>query len=299
MPNQNVIEARGLVQSYPNFQLGSMDFAASEGAITALIGPNGSGKTTLLEALMGVLRPTQGKVTLFGRSMPEEEAVIKAQVGYTNPDLNYLAWGKVGVALAFFRSFYPDWDNEYCQSLLREWNLGLNDRVANLSYGAKIKLGLVVAMSHRPRALILDEPTLGLDAAAKRFLFSELLRAVNDENRTVVISSHGLADLERYADHVAILNRGRLMVAGTTASVVERFPVWALEATSPGAALPAEMRVLQRAGARVHVLGDEADADTEAKVSDAGFSIQEKFPLSLEEVFLELTASPAAEEKVA
>lgn len=289
MSNQNVIEARGLVKQYPSFQLGPLDFDVPKGAITALIGPNGSGKTTLLEALMGMTLPQKGSLRLFDLAMPEDEAAIKAKIGYTNPDLSYLSWGRVGAALGYFRPFYPDWDNDYCQRLLREWGLGLSDRIATLSYGSKIKLGLVVAMSHRPPALILDEPTLGLDAAAKRFLFTELLQAVRDEERTVVISSHGLSDLERYADHVAMINHGQLMVSGTTESIVERYRVWVLESTIPGATLPEGLRLLKRAGALVHVLGDEVDANLEPQLSAAGFAIRERLPLSLEEVFLELT----------
>jgi ABC-2 type transport system ATP-binding protein len=106
---------------------------------------------------------------------------------------------------------------------MKAFRLGANDRIATLSSGAHTKLGLLLALARRPEVLILDEPLSGLDAVSKQQLFGELLKAVEDGRRTVLISSHNLSDLERFADHVGLLKNGRLLLEGRTDQVVERY----------------------------------------------------------------------------
>jgi ABC-2 type transport system ATP-binding protein len=194
-----------------------------EGAIYGLIGPNGAGKTTTLDLILGLGREDSGSIKVLGLDHRQDEVAMKQQVGYASPDVLFHAWGKVGKLLQFVRGFYPTWDEAYCQRLLTALNLGLNERIRSLSFGSRVKLGLVVALAWRPKLLVLDEPTAGLDALSKKQIFAELLSAVQDEERTVLISSHNLADLERFADHIGMLRDGKLLLEGPTAEVVERF----------------------------------------------------------------------------
>ena len=192
---------------------------------------------------------------------------MKAQIGYVSPDLNFNAWGRVKRLINFYRSFFPDWDDAYCAELLERLNIGWTDKIATLSFGARTKLGLVIALSHRPRLLLLDEPVSGLDAVAKQDLFAELLDAVQDEERTVLISSHGLADIERFTDHVGIIHEGNLLLEGPTTDLVARFRmadavannggtlrgvegVYPQEAGRPALAVPPRYRERCRAGTR-------------------------------------------------
>ena len=117
-------------------------------------------------------------------------------------------------AIDFVSGFYPDWDAARCEELQFKFGLRRLERVDSLSFGARIKLALVLALSREPELLVLDEPTLGLDAIARRQLFAELLKFMNGEGRTILISSHQLTDLERFADHAAIVNQGRLLACG-------------------------------------------------------------------------------------
>jgi ABC-2 type transport system ATP-binding protein len=124
--------------------------------------------------------------------------------------------------IQFVKGFYPTWDDAYCEQLLRTLRVGTGERVMSLSFGARIKLSLILALSWRPTLLILDEPTVGLDAISKQEIFGELLAAVGDGERSVLISSHGLTDLERFADHLGMIKHGRMIFEGSTADIIAR-----------------------------------------------------------------------------
>ena len=218
----HAIEVRGLRKTYSPFQLGPLDLTVPRGAICALIGPNGAGKTTALDLILGLGRNDAGEIRVFGLDHQRDAVAIKRRAGYVGPELNFQVWGKVGGAVRFVRGFYPDWDDAYCAELMTAFHLAPGDRIAALSFGAKIKLNLLMALSHRPELLILDEPTTGLDAVSKQQVFAELLKAVEQGDRTVLISSHGLTDLERFADHVALIKNGRLLLHGRMDEVVDR-----------------------------------------------------------------------------
>src|ERR1700743_730345 len=110
----NAITLTGLERRLGSFKLGPLDLAIPQGAVTAFIGPNGAGKTTTLDLIMGLGTADGGQIKVLGRAMPRDEVAIRARVGYVSPDLNYIAWGKVGRVLDFVRGFYPDWNTERC-----------------------------------------------------------------------------------------------------------------------------------------------------------------------------------------
>jgi ABC-2 type transport system ATP-binding protein len=168
-------------------------------------------------------RNDAGTIQIAGYDHIKDEVALKRRAAYVSPDLNFQVWGKVGRAIRFVRGFYPDWDDAYCAKLMQEFHLGDDDKIATLSFGAKTKLGLLMALSRRPEVLILDEPTTGLDAVSKQQVFGELLKAVESGERTVLISSHGLSDIERFADHIGMIKNGKLLLEGRTDEIVDRF----------------------------------------------------------------------------
>jgi ABC-2 type transport system ATP-binding protein len=139
-----------------------------------------------------------------------------------SPDLNYAPWGKVSRVIQFVKGFYPTWDDQNSQ-LLRSLNVNPTDKILAMSFGSRVKLSLILALAWRPKFLILDEPTVGLDAISKQEIFRELLAAVGDGDRSVLISSHGLTDIERFADHIGMIKNGRMLFEGSTADVIERY----------------------------------------------------------------------------
>ena len=219
----NAIEIRGLVKKYPSFQLGPVDLTVPRGAIYGLIGPNGAGKTTAIDLIFGMGRNDTGTIHVLGFDHRADEVALKCRAAYVSPDLNFAVWGKVGKTVRFVRGFYPDWDDAYCTALMKAFHLSATDKVATLSFGAKTKLSLLLALSRRPEVLILDEPTTGLDAVSKQEVFGELLKAVESGERAVLISSHGLSDIERFTDHIGLIKNGKLLLEGRTDEIVGRF----------------------------------------------------------------------------
>ena len=225
----NAIALKSVERRLGDFVLGPLDLTVPRGAVLAFVGPNGAGKTTTLDLLMGMGAADRGEIQVLGKTMPRDEVAIKSKVAYVSPDLNFTPWGSVGRALDFVRGFYPDWDQARCDRLLEEFSVARKERIAALSFGARIKLSLVMALSRDAELLLLDEPTVGLDVNARLLLFREMRDLVQRGNRTVVISSHQLSDLEKLADHVAILNKGKLIAAGPMAQLVERHAPKSLE----------------------------------------------------------------------
>jgi ABC-2 type transport system ATP-binding protein len=217
------IEIRGLVKRYAGFQLGPLDLTVPRGAIYGLIGPNGAGKTTIIDLIFGMGRNDAGEIRVLGLDHEASEIELKTAAAYVSPDLNFLVWGKVGRAIQFVRGFFPNWDNAYSEALMKAFGLDANDKIATLSFGARTKLSLLLALARRPQVLVLDEPTTGLDAVSKQQVFSELLQAVETGERSVLISSHGLGDIERFTDHIGLIKNGRLLLEGRTDEVVNRF----------------------------------------------------------------------------
>ncbi|MEI6714681.1 MAG: ABC transporter ATP-binding protein [Verrucomicrobiota bacterium] len=222
MNTQPAIEISGLEKRYPKFTLGPLNLSVPKGSIYGLIGPNGAGKTTLIDLIFGMGAPHAGTIKVCGFDHTTDEVALKNHAGYFGPDLSYVVWGDVGRAIRFVKGFRPTWDDAYCQHLLETLGIATSEKIATLSFGGRTKLGLLLALAWKPQVLILDEPTTGLDAHSKQAVFSELLAIVRDEERTVLISSHQLSDLERFTDHVGILHKGRLLAEGATAELVER-----------------------------------------------------------------------------
>src|SRR5208283_626969 len=146
----NAIEIRGLVKNYPGFTLGPVDLTVPRGAIYGLIGPNGAGKTTAIDLIFGMGANDAGQIRVLGLDHRADEVALKRRAAYVSPDLNFQAWGKVGKAIRFVRGFYPGWDEAYCAELMKAFHLGNSDRVVTLSFGARTKLSLLLALARRP-----------------------------------------------------------------------------------------------------------------------------------------------------
>ena len=281
---QNAIEIRGLSKSFPRFTLGPLDLTVPAGAMYGLVGPNGAGKTTTLDLIFGLGLREAGDIRVLGLDHKKDEVAMKRIAAYVSPHTSYVPWKLVGRAIQFVRGFYPEWDQEYCDDLLRRFKIDKEEEIATLSLGNAIKLGVVLALARRPKVLIMDEPTMGLDAISKRELFAELLALMGDEEHTVLISSHNLTDLERFTDHIGIINEGTLLLEGATDHLLESHRQ--ISFTLAGKP-PAGARRVKRDGDEVHALTDSADEYVEALdgCGATGVTVQ---PVTLEELFVGL-----------
>jgi ABC-2 type transport system ATP-binding protein len=287
----NALEIRGLKKSYGAFTLGPLDLTVPMGAIYGFVGPNGSGKTTTIDLIFGLGKEDAGTITALGLDHRRDEKAMKLRTGYVGPELTHSSWGRVGRIIAFVKGFYPTWDDQYCQQLMETFGLHPDARVLTLSFGARIKLSLMLALSWRPQLLVLDEPTVGLDAISKRQVFAELLSAVQGEDRAVFISSHGITDLERFADHVGMIRQGQLVFEGPMADILERFRLIDLPAEQ-GARIEHQAGVLvqQKAGSRWRLLVDQQTFPS-ARLAQQGLTPLSDAGLSLEDLFVALGQS--------
>lgn len=291
MSTENAMVIRGLEKKFPSFKLGPLDLTVPKGAIYGLLGPNGAGKTTTIDIIMGMGMKDTGSIEVFGLDHIRDEVAVKKQIGYVGPDLSFNAWGRVNRCISFIRTFYPDWDNAYCADLLKRLRIGERDQISTLSFGSRTKLALVIALSHHPDLLLLDEPLAGLDALSKQEVFAELLRVVQDDDRTVVISSHDLHDLERLTDHIGIINEGRLLLEGPTSDLIPRFML--VDCILPEKCQPQSLegiRVLKQDATRWQLLADMR-CDPLQLLQSKGAEDIVTTAVTLEDIFLALIRS--------
>jgi ABC-2 type transport system ATP-binding protein len=177
-----------------------------------LIGPNGAGKTTTIKMLMGLMRRDAGRVSVLGLDPAIDDLTVKQRVGYVPEQQFIYRWMRVDEVIAFCRAFYATWNAELSARLMSQFELPADKKVRHLSKGATVKLSLLLAMSHEPDLLLLDEPMAGLDPVAREELLDAMVQAICDREQTVILASHTLADVQRLATRVVILHEGRLKV---------------------------------------------------------------------------------------
>ncbi len=284
------LEIRGIVKKVREFRLQDISLTVPAGSITALVGANGAGKTTLLNLIFGVGAAQSGTVRVFGHDHVREDVPLKRLAAFAGPELDFSSWGTVGSALRFLAGFRPTWDAAYEQQLLEQFQLPAKKLIRALSCGEKNKLSLVAALAWRPRLLVLDEPASGLDARSRHFLLNELLASVTDPTRSVLLSSHQLSDVERYADRLVLLGQGRVLLEGEIATVLEDYcwAQWSAPEKSVFNGLPGVLAP-QRDGTRWKALLQRSvclPGDLEAR----GATQVHTQHVTLEELFLALTA---------
>jgi ABC-2 type transport system ATP-binding protein len=210
---ENVIEIRNLSRSFGRQRaLDDVSLALARGTVFGLVGENGAGKTTLLRHVLGLLVPDDGRVRVFGLDPVAEPVEVLRRIGYLSEDRDQPEWMRVGQLLSYTAAFFRDWDHAFERELTDTFELTRTQRVRSLSRGQRARLGLVLAVAHRPELLLLDEPSSGLDPVVRRDILGAIVRTVADEGRTVLFSSHLLDEVQRVSDHVAMLHAGKVVL---------------------------------------------------------------------------------------
>ncbi|HVT87567.1 MAG TPA: ABC transporter ATP-binding protein [Tepidisphaeraceae bacterium] len=194
----------------------------SAGSVVGLLGTNGSGKTTLLKCAVGLLRPQSGESKIFGEDAWNLSAEVKSKLGYVPQVISLYPWMIVRDLIRYTASFYVNWNDELVGRLVSEWAMPEKDRVGNLSVGQLQKLAILTALGHEPQLLILDEPAASLDPLARRQFLQLIIDLAEPGKRTVLFSTHITSDLERVADHVAILKAGKIVHFGLLEDLKEQ-----------------------------------------------------------------------------
>lgn len=221
----NVIQVEGLVKQYNNFQLGPVSFSVPEGSIVGFIGENGAGKTTTIKAIMGMLKPDEGQIKIFGKEQQDKDAAWKEQVGVVLDTCRFpenMTPEDVGKVMA---QIYSTWDGNKYTYYLKKFRIDCNKYVKELSRGMGMKLSLAVALSHDSKLLILDEATSGLDPVVRKETLDIFLDFVQEENHTIFLSSHITSDIEQIADYILLIHQGKILLYENKDSLLYEYGV--------------------------------------------------------------------------
>jgi ABC-2 type transport system ATP-binding protein len=195
-----VVEVRNVSRRFgAKLALDDVSVSLPAGTVLGLVGENGAGKTTLIKHILGLLKAQAGTVRVFGLDPVAQPVRVLSQIGYLSEEPDLPGWMRVRDLLRYVAAFYPSWDHAYAEQLRQEFALDPMAKVKHLSKGQKARAGLVAALAYRPQLLVLDEPSSGLDPIVRRDILGAIIRTIADEGRTVLFSSHLLAEVERVA----------------------------------------------------------------------------------------------------
>ncbi len=219
----NCIEIKGLCKSYGDFTLRDVDLTVPGGSIMGLIGENGAGKTTTIKCLLGIARPDRGSITVLGRDMAACGAEIRQDIGVVLDECFYHDTLRPRDLSPILAPIYRGWDRELYRDCLARYGLPENKLIKEFSRGMKMKLSLAAALAHRPRLLVLDEATAGLDPVVREEILEEFLAFIGDEEHAILMSSHITGDLEKAADYITYLHRGQVALCGSKDDIRDRY----------------------------------------------------------------------------
>jgi ABC-2 type transport system ATP-binding protein len=281
------VHFEGVSKRYPHFTLDNINLSLPTGGIMGFIGANGAGKSTTIRILMGLVHQDSGIVRVLGRSMPAEQVAAKTDIGFLSEDLRLYGAATLGWHIQFIRSIYPRWDHAYAEELLRRFDLKPEQRIKGLSHGQRVKAALLLALARRPRLLVLDEPTTGLDPVARREVLGELMAVLADEDRTILFSSHNTLDVEQISDQITFIDQGRIIDSDNKEIFLDRWRRLRLQ-VPVHAALPRMPGIVEVGGSsRLPVLTTNAfEPAMVSAFTDFGVTVQAVDTMTLEEIFV-------------
>lgn len=206
----NILEVRNLTKQYADFTLDHVSFSIPKGTIMGLIGENGAGKSTTINAILDLIHKDDGTVTFWGQELSSAKQ-LKEDIGVVFDGINFyetLTAAKVG---KISQAAYEQWDDRLYREYLNRFQLPTDKEIKTFSKGMKMKLCIAVALSHRPKLLILDEATSGLDPVMRDDILDVFLEFVQDEEHSIMISSHITTDLEKVADNITFIHHGKVL----------------------------------------------------------------------------------------
>jgi ABC-2 type transport system ATP-binding protein len=202
-----------VIKTYPGFKLALPEFNLSRGHLHVLIGPNGAGKSTLLRLLIGLSLPDRGTIELFGKNMPGNEAEIKLHTGYVAAEMGFPAHVDAKAAIDYVARFYPNWSQEERYRLMAAFELPEERKFNKLSTGQRMRVLLLTAFARQADLLLLDEPFASLDPLGKETLKEEMMEYLLDDEKSILLATNELTDVEDVIDYIHIISHGRIVVS--------------------------------------------------------------------------------------
>lgn len=215
----------GLTKKYSNFTLDNISFSIPSGSIVGLIGENGAGKSTTVNSILGLIKKDSGIITILGHDIDSFDYAVKEKVGVVFDGSNFseeLTPIKLSKVLC---NIYSSWDKPYYNNLLSRLGIPASKKIKTFSKGMKMKLSIVVAFAHHPHLLILDEATSSLDPIVRDDILDMFLEFVQDEEHSILVSSHITSDLEKVADYIVFIHAGKIIFCKTKDELLEHYGI--------------------------------------------------------------------------
>jgi len=284
-----VIETSGLTRYFGRkCAVDQVTMSVPRGAVFALLGRNGSGKSTIVRMLLGLLEPTRGSASVLGEDCQRLSPATRGRIAYVAEGHPLIDWMRVGQLEDFQKSFYPDWDGHLFAKVVEHFDLNIQARAGHLSRGQRAGLSLALALAARPELLIMDDPALGLDPVARRTLLETMILMTRDAGHTIFFTSHVLDDVERVADHVAIIDRSILRVSCPVETFHARVKAVVLEFAGPPPQMPKLPGLLEsrRTANQVRLIIANFGPDAERIIASLGAMSVNEAALSLEDAVI-------------
>lgn len=223
---KNAIEIRNLVKNYGDkFTLGEINLDIPSGIIIGLIGENGAGKTTLIKSILNIIRSDKGNIKIFEKTIKINESEIKENIGVVLDNMFFPELLMPKDINSIMKDVYKNWDEQLFNKYLSEFKLKNNQSIKSMSKGMRKKLEIATALSHHPKLLILDEPTSGLDPVVRNEVLDIFLDFIQDEEHTILLSTHITSDLEHIADKIIFINQGKVVLDQSRDDLLDNYGI--------------------------------------------------------------------------
>ena len=270
---ENILELQQVSKTFSksNFALENVTFSLPYGSILGFVGENGAGKTTTIGCILNTIAKDSGMVKLFGKEMTDADTDMRERIGVVYDGDNFPAYWTAAQLAKVMSGFYKQWDNILFQKFLKEYKLPANQKIKQYSRGMTMKLAIAVALSHHPQLLILDEATGGLDPVVRDEMLDTFLDFVQEEDHSILLSSHITSDLEKVADYITFIHNGKLIMTVSKNDLVYNYAVMRCKENQFLALDPADIIVYRKRDFQIDVLvsnGKEAQRKYKGVVID-------------------------------
>lgn len=222
---ENILEVKNLSKKYKDFELKDISFALPKGMIMGFIGENGAGKTTTIKAILDIIRDYHAEIKIFGLDNRKDGKRIKEDIGVVLDDMFFPEILTAKDINCVMEDVYKNWDSGIYFQYLTDFSLPEEKQIKTFSKGMRKKLEIAAALAHHPKLLILDEPTSGLDPIARNEVIDIFQDFIQNEECSILLSSHITTDLEHIADYITFINKGEILLSKTCDELLERYGI--------------------------------------------------------------------------